>query len=67
MPNTLKELPKTIKIEPKWRNFVESGHTSYSPCCKAFTAAQLKQFILPNKIDLNFTSRTAPSMNANFS
>ena len=50
MPNTLKELPKTIKIEPKWRNFVESGHTSYSPCCKAFTAAQLKQFNLPNKV-----------------
>ena len=31
MPNTkltLKELPKTIKIFPKWRNFAKSGHTA---------------------------------------
>ena len=30
MPNakyTLKNLPKIIKIVPKWRNFVKSGHT----------------------------------------
>ena len=24
---TLKELPKTFKILPKWQNFAKSGHT----------------------------------------
>ena len=34
LPNTkytLKNLPKSFKIVPKWRNFAKSGHTVFVP------------------------------------
>ena len=34
MPNTrltLKEMPKTFKFLPKWRNFAKSGHSANVP------------------------------------
>ena len=40
MPNiksTLKKLPKTLNILPKWRNFAKSGCTAHNILAKMYT------------------------------